>query len=723
MLVVETCFSVDSEKKDVFIFKDKDEQRNMKTSRAATRKTRKKDVVPVVELKEMEKTTVYSVRKVRQKEMPLRDPLTNADVLEIKTADTLVRTTRTARRRITQARGEEQKNSEEVSAKGSNLQNVTLNQNMASHAQQNKNRIATRTRARTNRAKDKEQTKVNEEVSSKIVPVKKCATNETEDRNASTEIINRADGTVGKSIRTRGALKRNKTGGRQDLQRVVNGEVSSKDMIIEKPTTEKSGDENIDRRETEEAEEAVRTTRGARSRPVEDATVSLNVAKHTRRTRCGSKIEKAKVSVKETKRTLRTIKKKAEEEQMVPNNSSDSKVNEPEEEKSYVESNEKDTLITRRGRPVRYIRGVDKSNNTISNKLAVDETETNGKNKTCTTKSSTHAKRSRMPLGTSVESGSAVDPISLDEHKTDKESGGASHDTSMKKSVKTYPKRHRISRELKSDENNSKDVFVSSNCQVRKKQSIVGADTEGISVFVAQDKRITRSRKAASKEDIPEIQDKSISESELKNQRSGTRLLRSQLKPTVTHSDEKQTRGFRPLENGVDIHNNTNGNPESAIMLSRKSRRVRNAKQTIEDFLDNDKSEPVMSRRRKRVKGNDVEEPPAETSPEETRLSSKDVENIVSKSAVLRVPLENDPCVESGMARNAQARNKQGRENGSVMNVKKVESRKNKLLESEDIISEPPPKRRALRQKAALKDPAPENIVEPGIRRSSRRKR
>ena len=493
--------------------------------------------------------------------------------------------------------------------------------------------------------------------------------------------------------------------------------------MIEKPTTAKSEDENIVRGETEEPE-AVRTIRGTHRRPADNATVSLNVAKHIRRTHCVSNIEKPKMFVKKM-RALRTIKEKAVniEEQRIANNGSDSKVNEP-EEPNYVESNEKETSRTRRGRQVRYIRSVDKSNDIISNKVAVYETETNGESKMSTTKSSRDASRFRMPQETSGESGSAVDLFSLDKTETGKESDGASHDSIMKKSVKTYPKRNRISREVKSDENNSKDVFVSSNCQVRKEQNIVGADIGEISVVLAQVGRITRSRKAASKDGIPEIQDDSISESKLKSQRGEARLLRSQLKSTVTHSDGKQARSFRPLENEDDIHNNANGNPESAIMLSRKRRRVRNAKQTTEDVFTNGKSEPVISRRSKRVKENDVDESPAEASQKQTRLSSQDVENTISKTAVERVHyLENDSIVESGMARNVRTRNKQGRENGGVMNVKKVESRKNKLFESEDITSEPPPKRRTLRQKAVLKDSAPENIVEPGIRRSLRRKR
>ena len=713
---MEACSLADSELKDFFISEDKDGRSNTKTSRA-TRITRKKDVLPVVELTETEKATICPVGKVRQKEVPLRDALTTADISEIKTTGAFVRTRRTARQKITQTSGKEQKNVEEISAKSSNLQNVTLNQNMASHAQE-KNRKGRRTRGRANCTNQEKPTKVDEEVSSKIVSVK-CTIEKTEDRNAPIEIINGPDGTVETSVRTRGSLKRNKAAGKGEL---INGKVSFKEMITEKSTTAKSEDDNIARGETEEAE----TVRGTRRRPAEYATVSLNVAKHIRRTQCASNIKKAKMSVKETMRALRTVKEKAVniEEQRIENNGSDSKVNDPEEEKTNVESTEKKTSRTRRGRQVRYIRGVDESNNTISNKVAVDETETNSKNKTSKTKSLRHASRFRMPLEISGESGSAVDPVSLDKIKTDKEPDGASHDSIMKKSVKTYPKRNRISRDVKSDENNSKDVFVSSNCQVRKEQNIVGADTEGISVVVPQVERITRSRKAASKEDIPEIKEDSISESELKNQRSGTRLLRSQLKPTVTRSDGKQPRGFRPLENEDDIHNNTNGNPDSAVMPLRKSRRVRNAKQTTEDFFDNGKSEPVISRRSKRAKGNDVDESPAEASLGETRLNDKDVENIISKTAVERVHyLENDASVESGMARNARTRNKQGRENGSVMNVKKVESRKNKLLESEDITSEPPPKRRTLRQKAVLKDSAPENIVEPGIRRSSRRKR
>ena len=719
--MVETCSSADTERKDVFISKDNDERPKTKTSRA-TRKTRKKDVLPVVELTETEKATVYSGRKVQQKEvLPLRDALADVGVSEIKTRGAFVRTRRTARQK-TQTSGEEQKNVEEVSAKGSNLQNVTLNQNMASHAQENQNGKATRTKRRANRTDQEEQTKVDEGVSSKIVSVKKCTTEKTEDRNAPTEIINRPVGALETSIRTRGSLKRK--AGKRGLEKTVNnGEVSSNEMI-EKPATAKSEDENIVRGETEEPE-AVRTTRGTHCRPADNATVSLNVAKHIRRTHCVSNIEKPKMFVKKM-RALRTIKEKAVniEEQRIANNGSDSKVNEPEEEKNYVESNEKETSRTRRGRQVRYIRGVDKSNDIISNKVAVYETETNGESKMSTTKSSRDASRFRMPQETSGESGSAVDLFSIDETKTDKEFGGASHDSIMKKSVKTYPKRNRISREVKSDENNSKDVFVSTNCQVRKEQNIVGADIGEISVVLAQVGRITRSRKAASKNGIPEIQDDSISESELKSQRSGARLLRSQLKSTVTHSDGKQARSFRPLENEDDIHNNANGYPESAIMLSRKRGRVRNAKQTTEDVFNNGKSESVISRRSKRVKENDVDESPAEASQKETRLSSQDVENMISKTAVERVHyLENDSIVESSMARNVRTRNKQGRENGGVMNVKKVESRKNKLFESEDIISEPPPKRRTLRQKAVLKDSAPENIVEPGIRRSLRRKR
>ena len=720
--MVETCSSADSERKDAFISKDNDERPKTKTSRA-TRKTRKKDVLPVVELTETEKATVCSGRKVQQKEvLPLRDALTDVGVSEIKTTGTFVRTRRTARQK-TQTSGEEQKNVEEVSAKGSNLQNVTLNQNMASHAQENKNGKATRTRRRANRTNEEEQTKVDEGVSSKIVSVKKCTTEKNEDRNA-TEIINRPAGALETSIRTRGSLKRNKIAGKGGLERTVNnGEVSSNEMV-EKPTTAKSEDENIVRGETEEPE-AVRTIRGTHRRPADNATVSLNVAKHIRRTHCVSNIEKPKMFVKKM-RALRTIKEKAVniEEQRIANNGSESNVNEPEEENNYVESNEKETSRTRRGRQVRYIRSVDKSNDIISNKVAVYETETNGESKMSTTKSSRDASRFRMPQETSGESGSAVDLFSLDKTKTGKESGGASHDSIMKKSVKTYPKRNRISREVKSDENNSKDVFVSSNCQVRKEQNIVGADIGEISVVLAQVGRITRSRKAASKDGIPEIQDDSISESKLKSQRSEARLLRSQLKSSVTHSDGKQARSFRPLENEDDIHNNANGNPESAIMLSRKRRRVRNAKQTTEDVFNNGKSEPVISRRSKRVKENDVDESPAEASQKQTRLSSQDVENTISKTVVERVHyLENDSNVESGMARNVRTRNKQGRENGGVMNVKKVESRKNKLFESEDITSEPPPKRRTLRQKAVLKDSAPENIVEPGIRRSLRRKR
>ena len=51
--MVETCSSADSERKDAFISKDNDERPKTKTSRA-TRKTRKKDVLPVVELTETE---------------------------------------------------------------------------------------------------------------------------------------------------------------------------------------------------------------------------------------------------------------------------------------------------------------------------------------------------------------------------------------------------------------------------------------------------------------------------------------------------------------------------------------------------------------------------------------------------------------------------------------------------------------------------------------------